>query len=70
MADLIIIAILAVIVAAAARYVYKAKKSGAKCIGCAVGEGGCCSCESADHSSDCGCDSGTSSCCCCHSDTK
>ena len=40
MTDLIIIAILAVVVGVAARYVYKAKKSGAKCIGCPV-EGGC-----------------------------
>jgi len=38
--DIIIIAILAVVVGFAARYVYKAKKSGAKCIGCPV-EGGC-----------------------------
>ncbi|MBO5339401.1 MAG: FeoB-associated Cys-rich membrane protein [Oscillospiraceae bacterium] len=46
MTDLIVIAVLAVIVGLAARYVYRAKKSGAKCIGCPV-EGGCsgkCSC--------------------------
>jgi len=40
MTDIIIAAVLALIVGAAARYVYKAKKSGAKCIGCPV-EGGC-----------------------------
>ena len=40
MTDFIIIAIVLVIVGLAARYIYKAKKSGAKCIGCAV-EGGC-----------------------------
>lgn len=40
MTDLIVIAVLAVIIGFAARYVYKAKKSGAKCIGCPV-EGGC-----------------------------
>lgn len=34
MTDLIVIAILVVVVGGAARYVYKAKKSGAKCIGC------------------------------------
>ena len=34
MIDYIVIAILVVIVAAAAFYVYKAKKSGKKCIGC------------------------------------
>lgn len=50
MIDLILIAALAVIVGAAARYIYKAKKSGAKCIGCPV-EGGCsgkCTCENKD----------------------
>ena len=51
MTDLIIIAIVAVIVIAASRYIYKAKKSGAKCIGCSAGE---CSCAS----------SASSSCCC------
>ena len=50
MTDLIIVAILAVILGAAARYVYKAKKNGAKCIGCSAGEGGCSSCS-------CGCGS-------------
>ena len=40
MTNLILIAVLAVIVGLAARYVYKARKSGAKCIGCPV-EGGC-----------------------------
>ena len=47
MTDLIVIAVLVVIVGFAARYVYKAKKSGAKCIGCSV-EGGCsgkCNCQ-------------------------
>ena len=37
MTDIIIIAILAVVVGFAARYVYKAKKSGTKCIGCPAG---------------------------------
>ncbi len=40
MADLIILAILALILGAACLYIYKAKKSGAKCIGCNV-KGGC-----------------------------
>ena len=53
MTDFIFTAILAVIIGAAARYVYKAKKSGAKCIGCSVGEGGC-HCHEAD-SCGCGC---------------
>ena len=35
--NIIIIAIVAVIVAAAGIYVYKAKKSGKKCIGCPEG---------------------------------
>ena len=43
MADLIVIAILVVVVAAAGRYIYKAKKSGRKCIGCPSG-GGCAGC--------------------------
>ena len=34
MTDLIVISVLAVVVGFAARYVYKAKKNGAKCIGC------------------------------------
>ena len=34
MADLIIVIIIAVIMIFAIRYVYKAKKSGQKCIGC------------------------------------
>lgn len=51
MENIIVIAIVAVIVALAARYVYKAKKSGKKCIGCPEGcscgsneNGGCSSC--------------------------
>ena len=40
MTDLIILAVLAVIVAAAVTYIYKQKKSGAKCIGCSAA-GGC-----------------------------
>ena len=36
MTDVIVIAVLAVILGAAVRYIYKAKKSGAKCIGCPV----------------------------------
>ena len=41
MVDYIVIAILVVVIAAAGRYIYKAKKSGRKCIGCP--DGGCCS---------------------------
>ena len=53
MADLIIIAVLAVIVGLASYYVYKAKKSGKKCIGCPDS----CSCNSkkGKTSCDCGC---------------
>ena len=43
MTDFIIIAVLAVILIAAARYVYKAKKSGVKCVGCPAGSS-CCAC--------------------------
>lgn len=45
MIDCIVIAVLSVIVAAAGTYVYKAKKSGKKCIGCpdsgVCSSGGC-----------------------------
>lgn len=54
MADFIIVAVLLALVGAAVRYIVKAKKSGAKCIGCpASGEcahkqnpasGSCCTC--------------------------
>jgi len=40
MKDLIVILVLALIIGAAIRYIIKAKKSGAKCIGCP--SGGCC----------------------------
>ncbi|MBQ7896743.1 MAG: FeoB-associated Cys-rich membrane protein [Oscillospiraceae bacterium] len=43
MENLVIILILAVILGLAARYVYKAKKSGRKCIGCPSGG---CNCQS------------------------
>ena len=54
MQDLIILAILAVIVGCAARYVYKAKKRGQKCIGCPEG----CSCSAKAESSGCSCGCG------------
>ena len=57
MTDLMIIALLVVIVGLAARYVIKAKKSGAKCIGCAV-EGGCSG----------GCGGKCGNACSCHTD--
>lgn len=43
MDNLIIILILATIIGVSARYVYKAKKSGKKCIGCP--DGCSCNCE-------------------------
>ncbi len=43
MTDMVISIILLAIVGLAARYVYRAKKSGAKCIGCPAA-GSCCSC--------------------------
>ena len=46
MTNVVIIAVVAAIIAAAAGYVYKEKKNGAKCIGCP--SGGCASCS-------CGC---------------
>ena len=52
MTDLIVIAVLAVIIGFAARYVYKAKKSGAKCIGCPSGGKCTCGCASCEEKSD------------------
>ncbi|MGO5115295.1 FeoB-associated Cys-rich membrane protein [Candidatus Avoscillospira sp. LCP25S3_F1] len=58
MTDVMIIAILAVILIAAARYVYRAKKNHAPCIGCS----GCCShSKTGSESSCCGCHSHTNS---------
>jgi len=51
MEDIIIIAVLAVIIVLAARYVYKAKKSGKKCIGCPDG----CSCSAKNTGCACSC---------------
>ena len=54
MLDFILIAVILLIVAAASIYVIKAKKSGAKCIGCPV-EGGCCSHHHTKGNSCCSC---------------
>lgn len=45
MIDLIIVAVVAVIIGFTARYIYKEKKNGVKCIGCPSAKtcGGCCS---------------------------
>lgn len=51
MDNIIVIAILVIIVGLASFYIYKAKKSGKKCIGCPDG----CNCSSKDKSSGCGC---------------
>lgn len=64
MTDLIFTAILVAILGAAARYVYKAKKSGAKCIGCSV-QGGCAHKNGAS-SCGCSCEDGSGSCGGCH----
>ena len=54
MENIIIVLILLVIVGLAARCVYKAKKSGKKCIGCP--DGGCnCSSGKGESSCSCGC---------------
>ncbi len=44
MIDRILIAVLAVVLIAAGRYVYRAKKRGAKCIGCPMQDGCCGGC--------------------------
>ncbi len=59
MENVIVIAVVLIILGLAGFYVYKAKKSGKKCIGCPSGGkcskevqsscgGGCCSCKSSD----------------------
>lgn len=60
MTDLIIIAVLAVIIALAARYLYKAKKSGAVCVGCPSGGCSACHTHSSAESGNCGCSCGCS----------
>ena len=54
MTDFIIIAVILAILGGAAWYVYKAKKSGKKCIGCP--DGGSCSACSCSCGCGCGCD--------------
>lgn len=51
MIDYIVVAILVVIVAAAVFYIYRAKKSGKKCIGCPDS----CSCSSKTNDTHCSC---------------
>ena len=51
MIDYILITILIIIIASAAFYIYKAKKSGKKCIGCPDG----CSCSSKKGDTHCNC---------------
>ncbi|MBO5303672.1 MAG: FeoB-associated Cys-rich membrane protein [Lachnospiraceae bacterium] len=61
MADIIIIAVVAVLVGTAGMYIRKQKKRGVRCVGCSAG--GQCSCMSEGGSSgDCGCN--------CHTDTN
>ncbi|MEE0435956.1 MAG: FeoB-associated Cys-rich membrane protein [Peptococcaceae bacterium] len=56
MANLIVVLLIAAMLFAALRYIYKAKKSGKKCIGCPDGgacamskNGGHCSCHQNNH---------------------
>ena len=44
MANVVIVGILLIVVGFAVRYIVKAKKSGAKCIGCPSSGGGACTC--------------------------
>ena len=76
----IIIAILVVLIGGAIWYIVKAKKSGAKCIGCSAG-GSCSSKGKSSEGCGCGCggenttktenrDEVATSRCCCGTDTK
>ena len=62
MTDLILLAVIGGIVLAAAWYVVRAKRSGAKCIGCP--SGGCCS-QAKDTPACCSCGGGEERGCCC-----
>ncbi len=75
--DVILILILAVIIGGAVAYIVKAKKNGAKCIGCSAG--GACHCQGKnEEASGCGCgcgghgkeESSQEPCCCCHTEEK
>lgn len=68
MENFIIIAVIAVIVGVAIAYIVKAKKSGAKCIGCPAG-GQCSHKHSTELGCSCGCSNSDSSCEC-QPDTK
>lgn len=75
MVDFIIVAVLLIIVGAAVIYIVKAKKSGAKCIGCPAG-GNCSHSHKVSQQSGCSCQ-GENTCHCqgestcgCHADTK
>ncbi|MBR3593838.1 MAG: FeoB-associated Cys-rich membrane protein [Clostridia bacterium] len=50
MKDAVIIAVIVLIIGAASFYIYKAKKSGKKCIGCPDSGscGGCCGCSNTE----------------------
>lgn len=61
MADLLIAAALLLMVAAAVRYIIKAKKNGSRCIGCPA-EGGCPHRRSQDSACGSGCSKGTGAC--------
>ncbi len=62
MADIIIGILIVAMVGLAIRYIYKAKKSGVRCIGCPAA--GTCSSKAAEQSSCSGCSCG------CHSDAE
>lgn len=67
MVDFMIVAVLLIIVGAAVIYIVKAKKSGAKCIGCPAG-GTCPHSGKTSGKGGCGCQG--ESTCGCHADTK
>lgn len=69
MVDFIIVAIIVVIVGLAVGYIRKAKKSGAKCIGCPAG-GSCSHSHKESSGCSCGCGSGNKDACGFHTDAK
>lgn len=67
MTDFIAAVVLLAVIAAAARYVYKERKRGVRCVGC-PDAGSCCMHRQQSLNSDLTCGSEESACCCCHTD--
>ncbi len=65
MTDFIAAAVLLAVITAAARYIYKEKKRGVRCVGC-PDAGSCAACRQQSQDSNTAC--GREGACCCHTD--